>query len=75
MKNALSKKVENLRTVLDLRFCHHKFVRMHRTIRCTLAMEAGVTSTPPTAELGPLRPPEQKVPGAGYPRKPLTGYV
>ena len=40
--NAFSKKVENLKAAMDLHFTHYNFVRFHKTIRCTPAMEAGV---------------------------------
>jgi len=37
-----SKKLENFKASMDLYFCFYNFVRTHRTIRCTPAMEAGV---------------------------------
>jgi hypothetical protein len=40
--NAFSKKIENLKAAMDLHFVHYNFVRFHRTIRCTPAMEAGI---------------------------------
>jgi IS1 family transposase len=42
LTNAFSKKVENLRAAVSLHFCHYNFVRMHKTIRMTPAMAAGV---------------------------------
>jgi len=42
LTNAFSKKVENLKAAMDLHFTHYNFVRFHKTIRCTPAMEAGV---------------------------------
>lgn len=45
LTNGFSKKVENLRAALDLHFTHYNFVRTHKTLRCTPAMEAGVAST------------------------------
>lgn len=42
LTNAFSKKVENLKAALDLHFTHYNFVRFHKTIRCTPAMEAGI---------------------------------
>jgi len=48
LTNAFSKKVENLRAAMDLHFTHYNFVRFHKTIRCTPAMEAGVASSPLT---------------------------
>jgi len=37
-----SKKLENFKASMDLYFAFYNFVRLHRTIRCTPAMEAGV---------------------------------
>jgi len=48
LTNAFSKKLENLKAAMDLHFTHYNFVRFHRTIRCTPAMEAGVVSSPLT---------------------------
>lgn len=45
LTNAFSKKVENLKAAMDLHFTHYNFVRSHRSIRCTPAMEAGIAST------------------------------
>ncbi len=50
LTNAFSKKVENLRAAMDLHFCHYNFVRFHRSIRCTPAMEIGITSSPMTVK-------------------------
>ncbi len=43
LTNAFSKKLENLKAAMDLHFTHYNFVRFHRTIRCTPAMQAGIT--------------------------------
>jgi len=48
LTNAFSKKVENLKAAMDLHFTHYNFVRFHKTIRCTPAMEAGVVGSPLT---------------------------
>jgi hypothetical protein len=45
LTNAFSKKLENLKAAMDLYFCFYNFVRFHRAIRCTPAMEAGVKKT------------------------------
>jgi len=43
LTNVFSKKVENLRAAVSLHFAHYNFVRVHRTLRVTPAMEAGVS--------------------------------
>lgn len=43
LTNAFSKKWENLRASLALHFAWFNFCRIHSTIRCTPAMEAGLT--------------------------------
>jgi hypothetical protein len=43
LTNAFSKKVENLRAAVALHFAHYNFVRVHRSLRITPAMEACVT--------------------------------
>lgn len=43
LTNAFSKKLANLKAALALHFAHYNFVRVHRTLRCTPAMAAGVT--------------------------------
>jgi hypothetical protein len=41
--NGFSKKLENLKAALALHFAWHNLVRIHRTLRVTPAMAAGVT--------------------------------
>jgi IS1 family transposase len=44
LTNAFSKKIENLRAAVSLHFAHYNFVRVHRSLRVTPAMEAGVSN-------------------------------
>ena len=43
LTNAFSKKWENLRAMLAVYFAFYNFCRIHSSIRCTPAMEAGLT--------------------------------
>jgi IS1 family transposase len=43
LTNAFSKKIENLAAAVSLHFAHYNFVRVHRSLRVTPAMEAGVS--------------------------------
>ena len=43
LTNAFSKKLENLKASLALYFAHYNFMRIHRTLRSTPAMESGIT--------------------------------
>lgn len=43
LTNAFSKKVENHAHAISLHFLHYNFVRIHKTLRVTPAMAAGVT--------------------------------
>lgn len=45
LTNAFSKKLENFKAAVALHFAYYNFVKIHRTIRCTPAMEAGVTTS------------------------------
>jgi len=44
LTNAFSKKLTNLKAALALHFAHYNFVRIHKTLRVTPAMAAGVTN-------------------------------
>jgi hypothetical protein len=44
LTNAFSKKWENLWAALWLHFAYYNFCRIHRTLRVTPAMEAGITN-------------------------------
>ena len=52
LTNGFSKRVENLRAAVALHFAHYNFVRIHRSLRITPAMAAGVTNR--VWELGEL---------------------
>jgi hypothetical protein len=43
LMNAFSKKLENLRAAVSLHFAHYNFVRVHRSLRVTPAMESRVS--------------------------------
>lgn len=43
LTNAFSKKAEMLYYSLAITFFYHNFVRIHQTIRCTLAQKAGLS--------------------------------
>jgi IS1 family transposase len=45
LTNAFSKKWENLKAALALYFAYYNFYRIHSSIRCTPAMEAGITKS------------------------------
>ena len=46
LTNAFSKKLENFKAAVALHYAYYNFVKMHKTIRCTPAMAAGVVSSP-----------------------------
>jgi hypothetical protein len=41
--NAFSKSLEHLKAAVTLYMAWYNFVRVHQTLRCTPAMEAGIT--------------------------------
>jgi IS1 family transposase/transposase-like protein len=43
LTNAFSKKLENLKAACALHFAYYNFCRVHKTLRVTPAMEAGIT--------------------------------
>jgi len=45
LTNGFSKKWENLKAALTLHFAYYNFCRIHKTIRYTPAMEAGIAKT------------------------------
>jgi hypothetical protein len=46
LTNAFSKKVENHALSVALHYMHYNFCRIHKTLRVTPAMAAGVTDKP-----------------------------
>jgi small-conductance mechanosensitive channel len=44
LTNAFSKKIENHSAAVALHMMHYNFVRIHQTLRVTLAMAAGLTA-------------------------------
>jgi len=44
LTNTFSKKLENLKAAVDLHFFYYNFMRIHKTIKVTPAMEAGVSN-------------------------------
>ena len=44
LTNAFSKKIEGLHAAVGLHFAHYNMVRLHSTIKCTPAMEAGLST-------------------------------
>ena len=42
LTNAFSKKLANLKASVALHYAHYNFVRVHRTLRMTPAMAAGI---------------------------------
>jgi len=45
LTNAFSKKLENFKAAIGLHYAYYNFVKVHKTIRCTPAVEAGVTQS------------------------------
>ena len=43
LTNGFSKKIENLEHAVSLHFMHYNFARIHKTLRVTPAMAAGVS--------------------------------
>ena len=44
LTNAFSKKLENFQAAVALHFAYYNYVKIHKTLRCTPAMAAGVTN-------------------------------
>lgn len=50
LTNAFSKKIENMKAAVGLHFCHYNFVRIHKTVKATPAMAAGIAARALTVE-------------------------
>jgi len=50
LTNGFSKKVENHAYAVAIHYMHYNFCRIHQTLRCTPAMEAGITDHAWTVE-------------------------
>jgi hypothetical protein len=50
LTDAFSKKLDNFKRAMDLYFCCYNFVRFHKTIKMTPAMETGVVRSPMTVK-------------------------
>ena len=50
LTNAFSKKIENHRHAIAIHYAYYNFVRIHKTLRVTPAMEAKITTKPMTLE-------------------------
>ncbi|WP_424974281.1 IS1 family transposase [Dinoroseobacter sp. S124A] len=76
LTNAFSKKLENHIHMLSLYFVHYNFVRIHKTLKCTPAMAAGVSDTLHDMEwivgLIDARAPAPKKRGPYKPRKKVN---
>jgi len=44
LTNGFSKKIENHQAAIALHFMHYNFCRIHKTLRVTPAMEAGIAN-------------------------------
>lgn len=45
LTNAFSKKLENFKSAVALHFVYYNFVKIHKSLKVTQAMEAGVTNS------------------------------
>jgi hypothetical protein len=45
LTNGFSKKLENLKAAAGLHLAHYNFARLHKTLRTTPAMAAGISDT------------------------------
>ena len=71
LTNAFSKKLENHEAAIALHFMHYNFCRVHKTLRVTPAMEAGLAGHVWTVEelVAILPKPKAKKRGPYKPRQ------
>lgn len=66
LTNAFSKKIENHECAIALHFMHYNFARIHKTLRVTPAMQAGISNHVWTLEeianLAPVEAPKKRGP-------------
>ncbi len=66
LTNAFSRKIENHECAVALHFMHYNFARIHKSLRVTPAMEAGITNHVWTLEeianLAPIEAPKKRGP-------------
>ncbi len=70
LTNGFSKKIENHIYAVALFYMHYNFCRIHKTLRCTPAMEAGITNHVwSVEEIAALLPEPKSIPRGPYKKK------
>lgn len=76
LTNAFSKKLENHMHALSLYFMHYNFVRIHKTLKVTPAMEAGISKTLwEISDIVALIPEESPKKRGSYKKKYIEGEL